>query len=215
MLCMGLQFLSKIVSGDTLRSTGVPYFSKGRSATRAYNPHTILLCSKLVPEQLTINPPLRDPRLPLKSWDKSQILQLDPRGATRTTPYYAWLAAHLSLPISRAACCDADYNLWRVGYVLWTTRVAANVSWEKKYAELRRGEPVFLRPGKEWGKDDCLRSRKQRKDIYDAGGEGYWPQEGGDWSEIHGLTASQKEALEAKWVREGVIEFKGESSSTK
>lgn len=214
---MGLPFLSKIVSRGTLRSTGIPQFSTGRSATRAYNPHTIILCSKLVPEQLTLNPPLQDPGLPLKFWDKSQILQLDPQRAPHNSPFRAWMGAHFRCPISRTVCCDADSNLWFFGYVIWTSRRWEDPPWDEFYEssdEYRRREPIFPRPGKEWGRDDCLRSRKQRKDIHDAGGEGYWPREGGDWSEIRGLTAPQKEALEAKWLREAATESTGESSTT-
>ncbi|CAG9994618.1 unnamed protein product [Clonostachys byssicola] len=218
MLCMGLPFLSRIASGGTLRSTGVPQFSTGRSATRAYNPHTILLCSKLVPGQLTLNPPLRDPALPMHAWEKSQILQLDPQRAPQNSPFRAWLGAHFKNSISRTVCCDADTNLWFLGYVLWTSPREAAPPLEEVYETCKRvrvAEPIFPRPGKEWGKDDHLRSRRQRKDIYRAGGEGFWPREGGDWSEIYGLTEAQKKTLEAKWLHEGLTESTRESSGTK
>lgn len=106
--------------------------------------------------------------------------------STSSSSCNIWLGAHRT-------CSSVDETMWNnddwmfreCGYVFWDyTSVALNFGSIRRALYVKR--PHFKKRDREWRQDDLSRSWTRRNDIRLAGGSGFWPWNGLNFSRIRG-----------------------------
>lgn len=122
-----------------------------------------------------------------------------PNGLASSSPFRTWLATHSNDYVWVAVFNWPDRNLWECGYVLWDAEEMSKEQLRYRGAAARQMEPLFPRLRASWSDEDVRRSERMRTDLYFAGGRGYWPREGLDFSGVRGLSEEKKQDLLEKW----------------
>ncbi|KAI2635635.1 hypothetical protein GGS26DRAFT_507131 [Hypomontagnella submonticulosa] len=122
--------------------------------------------------------------------------------STSSSSCNIWLGAHRT-------CSSVDETMWNnddwmfreCGYVFWDyTSVALNFGSIRRALYVKR--PHFKKRDREWRQDDLSRSWTRRNDIRLAGGSGFWPWNGLNFSRIRGLDEETIRELQKKWREE-------------
>ncbi|OQV00125.1 hypothetical protein CLAIMM_05663 [Cladophialophora immunda] len=128
------------------------------------------------------------------------------RDSSDLGPSITWLEAHWGQSLLTSVFNTDDWNLWLCGYVMWDFDDASMLYLRDKCDELRLQPRDQYRPRDAWEGKDIERSERQRTDIYFAGGRGYWPQYGPDFSKIRGLDVEKQGELTKKWRLQGILD---------
>jgi hypothetical protein len=164
----------------------------------------------MVPGERLLEPlGLADVEAPLRSYTGTQLKQLAQpsdgiHDSTASNAFNLWFNAHANDSIFSSVFNPQDENLWECGYTLWNHLQVPAGQIQERLAMIRGEKPHFRRFRDSWSEGDLLRSQRLRSDIYIAGGGGYWPPKGLDFSGIQGLSETDKEELLEKWEREGL-----------
>lgn len=118
-----------------------------------------------------------------------------------TAPFTIWREANIQSPLDKTWFESEDWNLWVCGYVLWDWPGVKPHDLRIKCQRARDADFETDRLRDDWKPLDIERSEQQRTEIYMAGGRGYWPQYGIDFSRIDGLSEEVQERLRKKWDR--------------
>jgi hypothetical protein len=132
-----------------------------------------------------------------------------PHDTFTSDPARIWYQTHLYRPLHASITSWRDQPMWQCGYVLWD--IPNFTEWENLWdiAEgIREQEDLFHRYHKQWHEEDGWREEEikllemQKEDIFEAGGRGYWPTDGVDFSRIEGLSEEDQRRLVEKWEAE-------------
>lgn len=116
-------------------------------------------------------------------------------------PFAIWREACTGQPLDTEWFQIENGSLWDCGYVLWDWAGMAPRDLQIRCQQAETAEHECHRFGGGWTFQDIDRSELQRTDIYMAGGRGYWPHHGTDFSLIHGLSEEVQDRLVEKWKR--------------
>jgi hypothetical protein len=161
--------------------------------------------SSLKPYQVRLDAIELDDKLSLSDLNASGMLGrlargLDgPNGSASSSPFRTWLATHSNDFAWGAIFHGRDRNLWECGYVLWDAEEVSKEQLRDRGAVTRYMETLFPRLRESWSDVDIERSMNMRADLYLAGGRGYWPKEGLDFTGVRGLSEEKKQTLLGKW----------------
>jgi hypothetical protein len=128
--------------------------------------------------------------------------------ALDSDPSRMWLQTHLWRPLRASIIDHEDETMWQCGYVFWDMG-SDWTDWVREWRlveRVRDEEDIFCRYRREWHDEEQGWLQKeinllerQKEDIYEAGGRGYWPRGGGDFSRIEGLSKEDEQRLFEEW----------------
>jgi hypothetical protein len=155
---------------------------------------------------------LADLDTPLQDWTADQLGLLSQRGdgsrdSMGSSSYLLWLGANAGRSIFGEFIGEQekgdDTNLWQLGYNVWDwdfEDTAPSTSVIRKACSEVRSMPPPFKPGMKFDDEAMSRSRRQRSEIWLAGGRGYWPMDGViDFGGIQGLSPEKVAYLRSKW----------------
>lgn len=93
-------------------------------------------------------------------------------------------------------------SLWTCGYVMWDWAGLTRDELETRCEQAKSTWHKSLRPLDGCPPEARKKSEQRRKDIRMAGGRGYWPLHGLDFSRIHGLSVEEQDRLVDSWCDE-------------
>ncbi|KAF7545570.1 hypothetical protein G7Z17_g9059 [Cylindrodendrum hubeiense] len=131
--------------------------------------------------------------------DLSNVQEFD---AIDSGPFFMWFTAHMQTSVFETTYDRSDRNLWEFGYVFWDSIDTRVVDVSQSCEDARNNRPYFRRPEFEWTTGEVSRSIQQRGHIWLAGGAGYWPRYGFDFSRIDGLSEEKQQELIDRWQRD-------------
>ena len=87
-------------------------------------------------------------------------------------PLFVWRQAHWDCPVFKATNLPANIRLREVGYVCFDVDLQAYGLNEKKLNDISICSELYSVP--QWSDRKKQKSKRERTDIRNAGGEGYW-----------------------------------------
>jgi hypothetical protein len=133
-----------------------------------------------------------------------------PHDTFHSDPARIWYQTHLYRPLHASIDSYADQAMWQCGYLLWD--IPNWTQWENAWdiaESIRSQEDLFPRYRKQWHdeeegwrEEEIKLLETQKEDIFEAGGKGYWPTDGVDFSRIEGLSEEDQRRLVEKWDAE-------------
>ncbi|KAH6876620.1 hypothetical protein B0T10DRAFT_585332 [Thelonectria olida] len=121
--------------------------------------------------------------------------------AEASGPHKTWFASRKYRVIGEILSSCFDANLRDIGYVLWDDTKIGSEDLQNIFDEYGKSPRLLGQLLYDWPEDKKGASQWERLDMLRAGGSGYWPGEGFDFSRITGLSESQKEEFVDLWTR--------------
>ncbi len=107
-------------------------------------------------------------------------------------PFSVWREAHIRNHLSTSVFGRNDWDWWICGYVFWDFEGIRPLDLRIKCRRARNEQPQNHRLRDNWLDEEIKRSERQRTDIHEAGGRGYWAPGGNYFSRILGLSGEGK-----------------------
>lgn len=209
-LCRGLPFLCSIARAKTYdeRSRALK-LKTARAITSVSDPPrnliSILLWGPKLAGDIQTNtwrgmrrgPPVSS--YTAKELEEEACTSDGPQDSTCSSSFRIWLAHHTRVPYT----LFLDVIMLTFAYTVWDNTDMSVARLEEICTNISGCRDYFQRYGHDWtDKDYCL-TEKRRKDVYKAGGRGYWPKGGlDDFSGIINVRERRREQLIQKWRKE-------------
>ncbi|RSL62983.1 hypothetical protein CEP53_004586 [Fusarium sp. AF-6] len=131
-----------------------------------------------------------------KELEEEACVSDGPQDSTDSSSFRIWLAHHSK----RTYTVFLDKMLTAFAYTMWDNADLSAEQLGEVCTNIAGCKDYFKRYGRNWNWKDLRLAEKRKKDIYNAGGRGYWPKGGlDDFSGITHLRDRRREQLIQKW----------------